>query len=246
MLSSSDREWERIGRKEPFYGVWTDESLLSGVRDAQAEERFWSSGERHIHSVFQFISTHLEPGFSPQIALDFGCGVGRLLLPMSEKCVEVVGVDVSASMLEVARKQLKEKSIDNASLSQASDGLFAGPERFDLVHSYIVFQHIPPSRGYRILDQLLARLMPGGIGVLHFSFKNYQRGKWLRRLQQLPVFKQVGNLVAGKSLNEPVMQMNEYDMNRIMSRIMPVADGSVHMEFTDHGVLGATFYFKRK
>jgi SAM-dependent methyltransferase len=245
LTSSSDKEWERIGRKEPFYGVWTDESFLTALRDDQAEERFWLSGERHIQSVFHFVWAHLKPNFSPRNALDFGCGVGRITIPMAEKCVEVLGVDVSTSMLDVAQKQLTEKSIGNVSLAHSSDGLFPGPDRFDFIHSYIVFQHIAPSQGYRILDQLLARLASGGIGVVHFSFDNYKRSIWLRRLHQLPVGKQIGNCLRGKRLSEPVMQMNEYDMNHVMSRIKSIADGEVHIEFTDHGVLGAILYFKK-
>ena len=98
MPSSSDKEWERIGRKEPYYGVWTDDSFLTATRDEHAEERFWSSGERHVKSVFKFICTHLEPDFTPQNTLDFGCGVGRVLCPLAEKSTKASGVDVSASM----------------------------------------------------------------------------------------------------------------------------------------------------
>jgi len=244
-LASTDKEWERLGRTEPLYGVWTDEQFLSASRDKEAEERFWASGERRIESVFRTIEKHIQTGFRPEEALDFGCGVGRLLLPMSVRCTRVTGVDVSVSMLKVARDQLSNRSVANVSLVHAGDGSFLGPGYFDFIHSYIVFQHIPLSRGYTILGQLLERLKPGGIAVLHFSYKNHTRNRWLRILHKLPPGKIIGNLLRGKSPHEPVMQMNEYDLSRVLECVQPVSDEGVHIEFTDHGVLGAVLYFRR-
>ena len=244
-MPSNNKEWERIGQTEPFYGVLTDKQFLTASRDEQAEEKFWSSGERHIKSVFEFVSAHLTPEFAPEEALDFGCGIGRLLFPMANRCTRVTGVDVSASMLKHAHEQLAAKDLSNISLVHADDGLFSGPEKFDLIHSYIVFQHIPLSRGYLILDQLLGRLKPGGVGILHYTFNNYKRHKWVRRIHGWPLGKQIGNFLRARPLAEPVMQMNEYDLNRIMSRIQPISAGKVHIEFTDHGVLGVILYFKK-
>jgi hypothetical protein len=81
--------------------------------------------------------------------------------------------------------------------------------------------------------------------VLHFTFNNYKRNRLLHRLHALPIFKQLGNLLTGRPANEPIMQMNEYDMNEVLSRISAVADGDVHVELTDHGVLGAILYFRK-
>jgi hypothetical protein len=47
--------------------------------------------------------------------------------------------------------------------------------KYDFIHSYIVFQHIPVERGKRIFEKLLAHLETGGEKWLR---KTGQRYKW--------------------------------------------------------------------
>lgn len=244
-MAQSDKEWERIGRTEPFYGVWTDEQFLNSARDEQAEKRFWQSGDAHVRGVFEVVRTHLEPEFEPEVALDYGCGVGRLLLPLAARCGSVTGVDVSAAMLEIAGNQLTTRSVTNVSLVRGGDGTFPGPDTFNFVHSFIVFQHIPVKRGYAILDQLLDRLATGGIGVLHFSYRNIRRNRWLRSFHRMPLGRELGNILKGRPTRQPQMLMEEYDLNKVMQKIQSASSGLVHVRPTDHGVLGVVFYFKR-
>jgi len=42
--------------------------------------------------------------------LELGCGTGRILLPIAESGVEIVGLDRSADMLEIAKEKIAEKS----------------------------------------------------------------------------------------------------------------------------------------
>lgn len=44
--------------------------------------------------------------------LDLGCGTGRLTIPLAKKGLEVVGLDASQSMLDVAREKSKELSLE--------------------------------------------------------------------------------------------------------------------------------------
>jgi cyclopropane fatty-acyl-phospholipid synthase-like methyltransferase len=78
-------------RQENF----TDETLLE----------FWRSGEDQADAVFRNIEHHLCLNFRPEHALDFGCGVGRLLFAWSKKCHHVTGVDVSPSRIAEAKRQ---------------------------------------------------------------------------------------------------------------------------------------------
>jgi hypothetical protein len=82
-LSSTDKEWERIAQTEPFFGVLTNQQFLTANLNAEAEKRFWASGERHISTVFNNIAKHLQSNFAPQRVLDFGCGIGRLIKPLT-------------------------------------------------------------------------------------------------------------------------------------------------------------------
>ena len=96
----SDKEWEKLGQDDPYFGVISMDRFRKGQMDDEAKADFFRSGEEHIEYVLKTISDTMIPGFAPSRALDFGCGVGRLALPMARRIDEVVGVDVSDSMLE--------------------------------------------------------------------------------------------------------------------------------------------------
>ena len=54
-----------------------------------------------------------EPDFERRAALDYGCGVGRLTLPLAERCEHVYGVDVSPSMLREAARNAARMGLPN-------------------------------------------------------------------------------------------------------------------------------------
>ena len=65
--------------------------------------------------------------------LDVGCGVGRMLLPMSERFPRVVGLDISPKMLDHARDYLGDLSNVELVLGNGFDLGNIGNETFDLV-----------------------------------------------------------------------------------------------------------------
>jgi 2-polyprenyl-3-methyl-5-hydroxy-6-metoxy-1,4-benzoquinol methylase len=48
---------------------------------------------------------HFVAGLSPASVLDAGCGTGRVAIELARRGIEVVGVDLDASMLETARRR---------------------------------------------------------------------------------------------------------------------------------------------
>ena len=69
------------------------------------------TGETQIARVMGFIKEHLQGDFRPTRSLDFGCGVGRLLMPIARLSAEAVGVDVAPGMLELCRNFLADRNI---------------------------------------------------------------------------------------------------------------------------------------
>src|SRR3954470_15843781 len=106
-LSSTDKQWEQWGKKNPYFGVLGVES--SSLTEKEAFERFFESGRQHISEVLSLLQASGATFNNESCALDFGCGVGRLLLPLSEKFSHVSGIDISPAMLELARKNLSTK-----------------------------------------------------------------------------------------------------------------------------------------
>ena len=81
---------------------------------------------------------------APRRVLDLGCGTGFLTKAMATQFphAQVVGVDLSAGMVEVAAEQLKEHA--NVELKVADAMTYAADEPFDLVVSSSSLQWLRP------------------------------------------------------------------------------------------------------
>ena len=208
-----------MGALDPYHAVLTSEAFRRENLTEQALTSFFESGERHVAWIFQNIRKRIDPQFAPRSALDFGCGVGRILIPLARNCERVVGVDVSPKMIEEARNHLGAHAITNVELVQSDDGLRRVEGTFDLVHSFVVLQHIPVSRGEQIFRHLVEKLNDGGVGTIHLTFSNREplAARLSRAVQKnVPLARGVANLMKGRGFGHPMMQMNDYSLNRIM------------------------------
>jgi SAM-dependent methyltransferase len=246
----SDRAWEQFGQQDPYYGVCTDDRFHAGRLDAGARAEFFASGEEHVHNVLRVVRTQLVPDFTPRRVLDFGCGVGRLVIPFAQRSDEVVGVDISQSMLAEAGVNCAAAGLANVTLTRSDDRLSRVEGRFDLVHSFIVLQHISPARGFVLFDELVRRVEPGGVGVLHLTFA--RRASTLRKAvnwsrKRIPGVNPLVNVAQRRSPRAPLMQMNLYDLNRVFRRLMAAGCHDVVVRFSDHaGWRGVVLFFVRR
>jgi ubiquinone/menaquinone biosynthesis C-methylase UbiE len=53
------------------------------------------------------------------VIVDLGCGNGRHLFPSATQCSQAIGVDISKKLLYIVQRKIKEKNVDNISLSHA-------------------------------------------------------------------------------------------------------------------------------
>ncbi|MCS6850206.1 MAG: class I SAM-dependent methyltransferase [Gemmataceae bacterium] len=167
---SSDQVFEYFGKADPYWCVLThDRFKAENLSDANRQE-FFTTGEEEIAALFRTIRQRIVPDFEPATALDFGCGVGRLLFPLARRCRAVVGIDVSEGMIREARENARRFGLSNVRLLQGSSVLEQLEETFDLVNTYIVLQHIPEKTGQRLFAQLVERVAPGGIGAIHVLY----------------------------------------------------------------------------
>lgn len=246
----SDREWERLGQRDPYYGVLSQDRFRSDRVNDDSLREFFKSGQDHIDFVLETIRTSVDPNFSPSSALDFGCGVGRCSIPLARVCQSVVGVDVSESMLQEARRNCKERSILNLELVQSDDELSSVSDSFDLIHSFLVFQHIPPRRGERIFARLIELLSGDGVAAVQFVYHRsdpavVRRMGTLRR--RVPLLHNFVNLLYGKPFADPLMEKNAYDLNHLFVILQEHGVGKLHVEFHGHGTLrNVALFFQKK
>src|SRR5205807_6989919 len=85
MANSAGQHWHKWGKENPFYGVLSHPKFLNANLNEQSREEFFQSGERHVNHVYHVIQTKLRDDFQPSRVLDFGCGVGRLLIPFARR-----------------------------------------------------------------------------------------------------------------------------------------------------------------
>lgn len=237
-MKDTDTDWAMLGEGEPFFGVLSAPRFLRANITPEALEEFWATGRNEMNGFRQLICTHFGD-FSDASALDFGCGVGRLTRAMGEMCKKVTGLDISPGMLAEARRHA------SANVNYVSA---LGDETFDWLNSIIVFQHIPPKRGYQLMDDLLARVNPGGALSLHVTlFKDesflthllpsLRRGQWDG--ERFVSFNDVQGEVGG-------MEMYDYDMSRVIEMTSRHGFHNLIIQHTNHGGCHGVIMFGRK
>jgi SAM-dependent methyltransferase len=231
-------DWEELARREPYFAVLTDEGFLGVAGNTVATAAFFETGEADIASLLAAIASLLGRAPSLSSALDFGCGVGRLTLPLARRSTRVVACDVAPTMLAHARENARSAGLDNITYMTSADLCGLGDGQFDFVCSLLVLQHIPPALGYGIIRTLLRLIAAGGIAALHVTFG--RPGGRLRRLARVMrgrsrlIHRMIGAM-RHDSLRLPYMQMNDYDERVVLRDIEASGAGVIGRFATLHG-----------
>jgi len=118
------------------------------------------------------------PNPKDAIALDFGCGPGRMIRRMREHMKQVDGVDISTGMIETAKAWTEGLGarlwvIDGVSL----DGVPSG--EYDLVYCTISYHHIASyEMRLALAKEFFQVLKPGGQIALQMLHMTVPRSHW--------------------------------------------------------------------
>jgi SAM-dependent methyltransferase len=155
------RDWDARARENAAHYIDCGHS--------STDDAFWSSGAADLRNLI-LQDIRLEPAAQ---ALEIGCGIGRLLRPLSATIEKAIGVDISPEMIVRAREALADRA--NVELQVTEGRLDRIPDAtLDFVFSFIVFQHVPSRKAvYRYLRES-ARALRGG-GVLRFQVDGRRR-----------------------------------------------------------------------
>lgn len=86
--------------------------------------------------------------------LDYGCGLGRYLIPLHSRHVDVVGVDYN--------KDIVEKIKASGGVAYGVDDFWLGSSKFDMIILSHIIEHMTPVEVFNLLDKLCDRLNPSG------------------------------------------------------------------------------------
>jgi SAM-dependent methyltransferase len=156
-------EWNDRAREDANYFV------AFGRRD-QTQEEFFASAADQI----RFFETELKrrsPDFWKRaVAIEIGCGPGRLLRPLSRHFRQIHGIDVSDEMIALAAHNLEGVENARIHLSDGSSLSQFASESVDFIYSFAVFQHIPSHEiVMNYLEEAIRVLAPGGLFVFQVN-----------------------------------------------------------------------------
>lgn len=218
-MLSTDAAWKKWGEQNPYFGgLARDRFHVDRITEHRAE--FFESGRRWVAAAIAQHERHFGP-LARGRALDHGCGVGRLSVPLAREFAEVVAIDVAPAMLAEAAANADEAQATNVRFAVADDDLSEATGSFDWVISLMVLQHVPVRRGLMMIDALLDRVAPGGGFHLHVSARTDRWGRrWLYWASaNIPGVKIWQNICARRAWNAPAMQMNDYPLGKIIERL---------------------------
>ncbi|MEV7654656.1 class I SAM-dependent methyltransferase [Streptomyces anulatus] len=122
-----------------------------------SEHAYWNSGRAQA----DMLATVIPDGAK---VLDFGCGDGRVAIPMARLGFEVTAIDASQNMLD----RLPESGPSITTVQADADGIAGhlGRRRMDAVYSLAVLIHHSYTDCLHIIGRLRAATKLGGILVL--------------------------------------------------------------------------------
>lgn len=219
-------DWDLIAERDAHFGVLSTDQFRAGALDGDALAAFDASGVADIAAVLAWLERLTGDRPHGGVALDIGCGLGRLSRAMRPHVDAVIGYDASETMLEKARARGGDGITYTAHLPE-------GP--FAWINSYIVFQHIPPKEGLALLQAALSRAGPG-------AFASVQVTAWRdadRRPRSLlgrlvgPVRVQLARL--GVISRDTLIRMHDYALSDVVRLFVDAGFAELHLRHTDHG-----------
>lgn len=114
--------------------------------------------------------------------LDFACGTGRIIEHLQGRAAESVGIDVSESMLAVARPRLASAEFLNVDITC---GDVLGDRQFDLITAFRFFPNAQDELRRGAIAGLVRHLSPGGYLIFNnhknYTSLSYRVGRFLTR-----------------------------------------------------------------
>jgi 2-polyprenyl-3-methyl-5-hydroxy-6-metoxy-1,4-benzoquinol methylase len=175
MLARIEAKWMRFGETDPHYSVMAN-SQFRAARIAGSIERFWASGDGDAKIAASVLSRLGFGDLSQRTCTEYGCGIGRVTIPLAVRFANVVSYDISQSHLALARQRADAAGVDNISFHHCAGGIPDCLEDCDFFYSRLVFQHNPPPVIRKLICLALASLRPGGMAMfgVPIYFANYR------------------------------------------------------------------------
>jgi SAM-dependent methyltransferase len=149
------------GRYEELWKPLTVTEAIAEIYNTTDVESFERGGRLDFDWLAPFLS-------ESTTVLDFGCGIGRVARYVAPACKEIWAVDISARMLELATRRMKDYTNVHYVRSQDTRIPDVPTASIDLVYSLLVLQHVEREDAFLLLEELRRVLRRDGRAVLTF------------------------------------------------------------------------------
>ncbi len=161
-LDKLHQTWNTLGESDPLWAILSEPEKTGNRWNL---DEFLRTGEEEIRGLMNYVESLSVPPLKRGVALDFGCGVGRLTQALALHFDECHGVDIAETMLERARAINRHGERCTYHLNQVNDLQLFPSNTFDFVYSNIVLQHMPLEASTSYLPEFVRVLKRGGLVV---------------------------------------------------------------------------------
>ncbi len=155
------KNWNDFAEVDPLWSILTEDDKKGNKWEV---EEFFESGSKEIEQLMKY-TLSLGIDVRREMALDFGCGVGRLTQALAEHFDEVHGVDISPRMIELADQYNSHGNRCHYHVNERSDLELFDDDVFDFIYSTITLMHMEPKYSKKYIREFLRVLSPHGLLV---------------------------------------------------------------------------------
>jgi ubiquinone/menaquinone biosynthesis C-methylase UbiE len=238
--------WEAISSSDPLYGIASSDDKKNKKWEL---DEFFQRGEG-IMKAFMGRIEKLNYPKERNVALEFGCGAGRLLRFASPHFQKVIGIDISDGMIDLAKKYQASYTNIEYHVNKRPDLSIIRDSSVDFIYTHHVLQHVPKKSEQIAFIKEFQRIMTQN-GLMAFH---------------IPVFLPVKNRLQARRRLYKLLNTIGFSSKFLMNKLglypihmKPIPREEILSLFDDRfvlleedkrtdksGVVNITFYFTRK
>lgn len=209
---------------------WTDDLF---IKNAQLYiDELLTVDEYGDQEIEQILNLIRQKKIHPESALDVGCGIGRHSQALGQHGIETVGIDISPTFLEKARKRINDDSVGDLVNFHELDmrALDTMDQTFDIViNLFNTIGYFDDEENIKVLQKMRNRLTEDGVCVIQIENKDSV-------LANLP------ESIVQEQNNQMIVE--QYEFNSHSSRLTRIRD-VFREESTEWNHMGRTEYDTR-
>ena len=182
-LEELQKNWDHLGQEDPLWAILSDPEKKDGKWD---KTEFLDTGVKEIEEIFNYINS-LGLNAKNERALDFGCGVGRLTQALANYFIEVIGIDIAPSMINLANRYNSYPEKCKYYVNDTNDLRIFKENYFDFIYTSRVLQHMEPSYAKEYLKEFIRILAPNGLLIFQIPGEKTSESKKSYKHQIEPI-----------------------------------------------------------